>query len=209
MMPDGGEGLIRVVLVEDQELVRDAIARLLNWEGDIAVVATAADGREGLLAVRAHQPDVALLDIELPALDGLALAEAVRTESPRTVVAMLTTFGRPGYVQRALAAGARGFLLKEQPVARLAEDIRRLKDGAVVIDEDLAVAALASGANPLTEREREILGRVAEGSDVPGIAAVLHLSPGTVRNYLSTAIQKLGSSNRFEAVRRAREHGWL
>lgn len=203
------DGRITVVLVEDQELVRDAIARLLNFEPDMSVVATAANGPEGLAAVRAARPQVALLDIELPGWDGLTLAAAVRAESPDTVVAMLTTFGRPGYVQRALAAGARGFLLKEQPVARLAENIRRLRDGALVIDDELAVAALASGQNPLTEREREILVRVARGEDVAAMAAALHLSSGTVRNHLSTAIQKLGVSNRFEAARRAQESGWV
>lgn len=203
------DGRITVVLVEDQELVRDAIARLLNFEPDMSVVATAANGPEGLAAVRAARPQVALLDIELPGWDGLTLAAAVRAESPDTVVAMLTTFGRPGYVQRALAAGARGFLLKEQPVARLAENIRRLRDGALVIDDELAVAALASGQNPLTEREREILVRVVRGEDVAAMAAALHLSSGTVRNHLSTAIQKLGVSNRFEAARRAQESGWV
>lgn len=209
MEREGGRaGRITVVLVEDQELVRDAIARLLHFEPDLSVVATAASGADGLVAVRATRPNVALLDIELPVFDGLTLAAAVRSESPDTIVAMLTTFGRPGYVQRALAAGARGFLLKERPVDRLAQDIRRLVQGQLVIDDELAVAALASGPNPLTEREREVLGCVARGDDVAAMTCALHLSSGTVRNYLSTAIQKLGASNRFDAARRAKENGW-
>lgn len=201
--------VITVVLVEDQALVRDALTRLLNFEPDLHVVGAAADGRAGQALIRAAEPDVALLDVELPGMDGLQLAEAVRRDSPRTAVAMLTTFGRPGYVERALAAGARGFLLKEQPVAQLAANIRRLQAGAMVVDEELAVAALTSGSNPLTAREREILRRVGRGESVAAMAAALHLSAGTVRNYLSAAMQKLSAPTRWAAVHRAQEHGWL
>ncbi len=198
-----------MVVVEDQALVRDAISRLLNFEPDIRVVGAAADGVAGQALIHAAKPHIALLDVELPVMDGLRLAEAVRRDSPQTVVAMLTTFGRPGYVERALAAGAKGFLLKEHPVAHLADDIRRLQAGAVVVDQELAVAALVSGGNPLSARERDILRRVGQGEGVAAMAAALHLSVGTVRNYLSAAMQKLSASTRWDAARRAEECGWL
>ena len=200
---------ITVVLVEDQYLVRDALSRLLNLEEDIRVVGEAADGVAGIEAVRRLKPMVTLLDVEMPRLDGIQAMRTMRRDSPDTVLAVLTTFGRPGYLERALKAGARGFLLKEQPVARLAVQIRKLARGERVIDAELAQAVLLEGPNPLSQRERDVLRRAREGEGVAEMAAALFLSPGTVRNYLSLAMQKLGTANRAQAIREAERHGWL
>ncbi|MEV5127441.1 response regulator transcription factor [Streptomyces decoyicus] len=201
--------MIRVLLAEDQSMVREALAALLSLEADLEVVAQAARGDEVLPAARAHPVDVALLDIEMPGLSGLDAAAALRAELPGVKIVILTTFGRPGYLRRAMESGADAFLVKDAPAARLADAVRRVLRGERVIDPVLAAAALADGASPLTEREREVLRTAADGATNAEIAGALHLSQGTVRNYLSTAIQKTGARNRAEAVRTARDKGWL
>ncbi|MES9521279.1 response regulator transcription factor [Streptomyces capoamus] len=201
--------MIRVLLAEDQSMVREALAALLGLEDDIEVVAQVARGDEVLAAVGAHGVDVALLDIEMPGCTGIEAAARVRREFPAVKLVVLTTFGRPGYLRSAMEAGADAFLVKDAPAAQLAEAIRKVLAGERVIDPTLAAAALAEGANPLTEREREVLRAAADGSTNAELARTLHLSQGTVRNYLSTAIQKLAARNRAEAVRIARDKGWL
>ncbi|MGG2458527.1 response regulator [Streptomyces sp. RGM 3693] len=201
--------MIRLLLAEDQSMVREALAALLSLEDDLDVVAQAARGDEVLAQARAHEVDIALLDIEMPGLSGLDAAARLRAELPDVKVVILTTFGRPGYLRRAMEAGADAFLVKDAPAAELADAVRRVLRGERVIDPALAVAALADGASPLTEREREVLHAAADGSTNAEIAATLHLSQGTVRNYLSLAIQKTGARNRAEAVRTARDKGWL
>ncbi|MER7984351.1 response regulator transcription factor [Streptomyces noursei] len=201
--------MIRLLLAEDQSMVREALAALLSLEDDLEVVAQAARGDEVLAQARAHDVDVALLDIEMPGLSGLDAAARLRDELPGVKVVILTTFGRPGYLRRAMEAGADAFLVKDAPAARLADAVRRVLDGQRVIDPVLAAAALAEGASPLTDREREVLHAAADGATNAEIAAALHLSQGTVRNYLSLAIQKTGARNRAEAVRTARDKGWL
>ncbi|NEC52432.1 response regulator transcription factor [Actinospica acidiphila] len=201
--------MIRVLLAEDQAMVREALAALLGLEPDIEVVAQVARGDEVLAAARAHDVDVALLDIEMPGGTGIEAAAVLHGELPDLKLVVLTTFGRPGYLRGAMESGADAFLVKDAQAARLAEAIRRVLAGERVIDPALAAAALAEGANPLTDREREVLRAAADGSTNADLAATLHLSPGTVRNYLSTAIQKLAARNRTEAVRIARDKGWL
>ncbi|MBO0654875.1 response regulator transcription factor [Streptomyces triculaminicus] len=190
-------------------MVREALAALLGLEGDIDVVAQVARGDEVLAAARATPVDVALLDIEMPGMTGLDAAALLRRELPCLKVVILTTFGRPGYLRRAMESGADAFLVKDAPAAQLADAVRRVLRGERVIDPTLAAAALAEGANPLTDRERAVLAASADGSTNAELAASLHLSHGTVRNYLSTAIQKTGARNRAEAVRIARDKGWL
>lgn len=201
--------MIRVLLAEDQSMVREALAALLSLEDDLTVVAQAARGDEVVPAAREHAVDVALLDIEMPGLSGLDAAAALRAACPGVKIVILTTFGRPGYLRRAMESGADAFLVKDAPAARLAEAVRRVLRGERVIDPVLAAAALADGASPLTEREREVLRTAADGATNAEIADALHLSQGTVRNYLSLAIQKTGARNRAEAVRTARDKGWL
>ncbi|MEU2566139.1 response regulator transcription factor [Streptomyces althioticus] len=201
--------MIRVLLAEDQAMVREALAALLGLEPDLEVVAQVARGDEVLAAARAHDVDVALLDIEMPGATGIEAAAVLHRELPDLKLVVLTTFGRPGYLRGAMESGADAFLVKDAPAARLAEAIRRVLADERVIDPALAAAALAEGANPLTDREREVLRAAADGSTNADLAATLHLSPGTVRNYLSTAIQKLAARNRTEAVRIARDKGWL
>ncbi|MEU1037526.1 response regulator [Streptomyces sp. NPDC005551] len=200
---------IKVLLAEDQSMVREALAALLGLEPDIEVVAQVARGDEVSAGVRAHDVDVALLDIEMPGMTGIEAAARLHREFPALKLVVLTTFGRPGYLRSAMEAGADAFLVKDAPAAQLAEAIRKVLAGERVIDPVLAAAALAGGANPLTGREREVLRAAADGSTNAELAAALHLSQGTVRNYLSTAIQKLAVRNRAEAVRTAREKGWL
>lgn len=190
-------------------MVREALAALLGLEGDLEVVAQVARGDEVVEAARRSQPQVALLDIEMPGLSGLDAASALRAALPAVRIVILTTFGRPGYLRRAMEAGADAFLVKEAPAAELADAIRRVLTGERVIDPTLAAAALAEGANPLTEREREVLSASADGSTNAELARMLRLSQGTVRNYLSMAIQKTSARNRAEAVRVARDKGWL
>lgn len=191
-------------------MVREALAALLGLEGDIEVVAQVARGEDVVDAARAAGAEVALLDIEMPgAMTGLDAAAVLRTELPAVRVVIVTTFGRPGYLRRAMEAGADAFLVKDAPAAELAEAVRRVLRGEKVIDPALAAAALTEGADPLTARERDVLRAAAGGSLNADIARRLHLSEGTVRNYLSTAIQKTGARNRAEAVRIALERGWL
>ena len=191
-------------------MIREALATLLNLEPDIHVVGQVGRGDEVADAVTAlGGVDVALLDIEMPGIDGLAAAAELRRRHPGTKVVILTTFGRPGFLRRAMEAGAAAFMVKDAPAARLAEAVRRVLAGERVIDPDLAAAALADGVNPLTGRERDVLAASADGSVNAEIAEKLSLSEGTVRNYLSACIQKTGARNRAEAVRIAQEKGWL
>ncbi len=201
--------MIRVLLAEDQTMVREALAALLALEGDVEVVAAVGRGDEVLPAALAARPDAALLDIEMPGGDGLAAAAALSAQVPTCRVLILTTFGRPGYLRRAMESGAVGFLLKDAPAAQLASAIRRAMAGERVVDPALAMAALGEGANPLTDREREVLAIAGQGASVTEMADRLALSEGTVRNYLSVAIQKLGAHNRVEAARLAEQKGWL
>jgi two-component system response regulator DesR len=201
--------VIRVLLAEDQAMVREALAALLDLEGDIDVVAQVARGDEVVATAQAHEVEVALLDIEMPGLTGIEAAGLLRKVRPGVKIVVLTTFGRPGYLRRAMESGADAFLVKDAPASQLAEAIRRVLSGERVIDPTLAAAALAEGANPLTSRERDVLAAAADGSANAEIGARLHLSEGTVRNYLSATIQKTGARNRTEAVRIATEKGWL
>ncbi|MEU7068777.1 response regulator transcription factor [Streptomyces narbonensis] len=200
---------VRVLLAEDQGMMRGALALLLGMEPDIEVVAQVGRGDEIVDAVLLSRPDVALLDIELPGRSGLDAAAELRDEVPDCRVLILTTFGRPGYLRRAMEAGAAGFLVKDGPVEELAEAVRRVLRGETVIDPALAAAALGAGPNPLTGREREALAASVDGATIADIAARLHLSESTVRNYLSSAIGKTSTRNRMEAVRAARQQGWL
>ncbi len=200
---------VRVLLAEDQGMMRGALALLLGLEDDIEVVAQVAAGDEIVPAALAHRPDVALLDIELPGLSGLDAAAELRARTPDCRVLILTTFGRPGYLRRAMEAGAAGFLVKDGPVEELAGAIRRVLAGETVVDPALAAAALSAGPSPLTARECDVLRASADGATVADIAGVLHLSESTVRNYLSAAIGKTGTRNRTEALRAARGQGWL
>ncbi|MEU9199206.1 response regulator transcription factor [Streptomyces sp. NPDC048332] len=201
--------MIRLLLAEDQSMVREALAALLGLEPDIEVVAQVARGDDVLAAAREHDIDVALLDIEMPGMTGIEATADLRRELPGVKVVVVTTFGRPGYLRRAMESGADAFLVKDAPASQLAEAVRKVLAGERVIDPTLAAAALADGASPLTERERDVLRTAADGSTNAEIAGALHLSQGTVRNYLSTAIQKMAARNRAEAVRMAREKGWL
>jgi two-component system response regulator DesR len=201
--------MIRVLLAEDQGMMRGALALLLGLEEDIEVVAQVAAGDEIVPAALDARPDVALLDIELPGRSGLDAAADLRTRLPGCRVLILTTFGRPGYLRRAMEAGAAGFLVKDGPVEELAAAVRRVLAGETVIDPALAAAALSAGPNPLTPREIDVLGAAADGATVADIAVRVHLSESTVRNYLSAAIGKTGTRNRMEAMREARQQGWL
>ncbi len=201
--------MIRVLLAEDQAMVRGALVALLNLEGDIEVVAEAARGDEVVPVALLTQPAVALVDIEMPGGDGLSAAQALREHLPSCRVVILTTFGRSGYLRRAMESGAVGFLLKDAPATELAVAIRRVMEGSRVVDPELALAALSEGNNPLTVREREVLTASLSGASIADIAARLYLSEGTVRNHLSVAMQKLGARNRMEAARLAEHKGWL
>jgi two-component system, NarL family, response regulator DesR len=199
---------IRVLLAEDQSMVRGALAALLSLEPDIEVVSQVARGDEVVAAARTTTPDVALLDIEMPGMDGLTAAAELRAALPGCRVLIVTTFGRSGYLRRAMAAGASGFLLKDAPARDLAVAIRRASAGQRVVDPTLALEALSEG-DPLSERERDVLETAADLATITEIADRLSLSEGTVRNHLSSAIQKLGARNRAEAVRIAADKGWL
>ena len=200
---------IRVLLAEDQGMMRGALALLLGMEPDIEVVAQVSAGDAIVDAALTHRPDVALLDIELPGMSGLDAAAELRDQVPDCRVLILTTFGRPGYLRRAMEAGAAGFLVKDGPVEELAVAVRRVLTGETVIDPALAAAALSAGPNPLTARERDVLNASSDGATVADVSARLHLSESTVRNYLSSAIGKTGTRNRTEALREARQQGWL
>ena len=201
--------MIRVLLAEDQAMVRGALAALLALEGDIEIVAEVGRGDEVATVALATKPDVALLDIEMPGCDGIAAAAALHSKIPSCRVLILTTFGRPGYLRKAMESGVVGFLLKDAPSAQLATAIRRAMAGERVVDPILAMAALSEGNNPLTEREREVLAAATGGASISEIASTLSLSEGTVRNYLSVAIQKLNAHNRVEAAHIAEQKGWL
>jgi two-component system, NarL family, response regulator DesR len=201
--------VIRVLLAEDQAMVRGALAGLLSLESDIEVVAQVARGDEVVASAKDRAPDVALLDIEMPGMDGLDAAAALARELPSCKILMLTTFGRPGYLRRAMEQGAAGFLLKDAPAEELARAIRAAVRGERVVDPGLAAAALSEGSSPLTPREHDVLAAAREHATVADIASALYLSPGTVRNYLSSAIGKVGARNRGEAIRAAEEKGWL
>jgi two-component system response regulator DesR len=201
--------VIRLLLADDQSLVRGALAALLNLEDDLEVVAEVGRGDEVVPAASRVTPDVALLDIEMPGLDGLAAAGALASACPEVRVLILTTFGRPGYLRRAMEAGALGFVVKDAPAAQLADAVRRTARGERVVDPALAAATLAGGASPLTGRERDVLVACRDGAAVAEVSKRLFLSEGTVRNYLSSAIGKTGTRNRVEAVRAAEAKGWL
>jgi two-component system response regulator DesR len=200
--------MIRVVIAEDQSMVLGALAALLDIERDIEVVGQARDGAEALELVRRTKPDIVLTDIEMPRLTGLELAQRIRDERLRPRVVILTTFARPGYLRRALDAGASGYLLKDSPSDKLADAIRRVNAGARAVDPELAAEAWGE-SDPLTDRERQVLRLAGDGRSGPEIAAELDLSEGTVRNYLSEAINKVGGRNRVDAARIARAKGWL
>jgi two-component system response regulator DesR len=201
--------MIRVLIAEDQAMIRAALASLLALEDDIEVVAQVERGDEVVDAVRRSSPDIALLDIEMPGLDGISVAGVIARELPGTRSLILTTFGRPGYLRRALSEGAAGFLHKDAPAEELAAAIRTVAAGGTAVDSTLAAAAIREGDSPLTPREHEVLAASAGNDTAADIAAALYLSEGTVRNYLSTAIRKLGARNRREAVEIAEQKGWL
>jgi two-component system, NarL family, response regulator DesR len=197
------------MIAEDQTMVRQALVALLELEPDIEVVAQAGDGDEALAMAGKHNPHVAVLDIEMPGPNGIEVAAQLSRSGFDGKVIIITTFDRPGYLRAAMTAGASGFLLKDAPAADLAAAIRRVAAGERVVDPSLAAAALAQGDSPLTDREAEVLAAAASHDAVADVAARLHLSPGTVRNHLSAAIQKLGARNRAEAVQMAQRKGWL
>jgi two-component system, NarL family, response regulator DesR len=200
---------VRLLLAEDQVMIREALAALLSFEGEFEVVAQVGRGDEVVRAAETTRPDVAVLDIEMPGLDGLAAAAELNKRLPQVKIVILTTFGRPGFLRRAMESGVSAFLVKDSPADKLTQAIRRVLAGERVIDPDLAAAALADGVNPLTPRERDVLEASADGRTIAQIARQLYLSEGTVRNYLSAGIQKTGARNRAEALKNASERGWL
>ena len=201
--------MIRLLLADDQALVRGALAALLDLESDLEVVAEVSRGDEVVAAAVTHDVDVALLDVEMPGIDGIAATAALRSARPSCRVLIVTTFGRPGYLRRAVEAGASGFVVKDTPARQLAEAVRRVHAGLRVLDPALAEESLVTGASPLTARETEVLRAARGGGTVADVAAVLHLSEGTVRNHLSAAIGKTGARNRVEAVTLAETRGWF
>ena len=200
---------IRVVLADDESLTRGAVGALLGLESDLVIVGEAGTGDEAVDAVREHRPDVAVLDVEMPGRDGAEVAQWVAANEPGTRCIILTRHARPGVLRRALAAGAAGFVTKSAPATVLADVIRRVHRGGRYVDPDLAMTALMTEDCPLTDRELDVLRQVDPSSTAAEIAERVHLSPGTVRNYLSSAMHKLGARNRSDAVARARDHGWL
>ncbi|WP_022917817.1 response regulator transcription factor [Ruania albidiflava] len=201
--------MIRVLLADDQSLVRGAVAALLGLEEDIEVAGEAGSGAEVLDLLRSAEVDVALVDVEMPGMDGIALTAAIKADHPGVRVLIVTTFGRPGYLRRALRAGADGFVVKDTPARRLADAVRRVHAGLRVVDPVLAAEGLVAGESPLTARETDVLREAAAGGTVADLARALHLSEGTVRNHLSAAIGKTGARTRAEAARLAQENGWL
>jgi two-component system, NarL family, response regulator DesR len=200
---------IRVMLAEDQTMLRGALSALLELEPDISVIGQASNGREAARLVREFEPDIVVTDIEMPEMTGLELATFLKDAESKAKVIILTTFARPGYLRRALEAGARGYLLKDRPASELAESIRRVHSGLRAVDPALAAEAWSADEDPLSDRERQILQRAGDGRSSAEIASELRLSEGTVRNYLSEAITKLGAANRVDAARIARSRGWL
>ena len=201
--------MIRILLADDENLIRDALATLLSLEDDLEVVVQAASGTEALAAARKHLPDVAVLDLQMPGLDGIEVSQALASEVPACGVVMVTSHGRPGYLKRALEAGVRAFLPKTVSSRVLADVVRQVHGGGRYVDPELAAEAIAAGAIPLTPREADVLELAAGGAPVEEIATRASLAPGTVRNYLSSAAAKLGATNRHEAVHLARRHGWI
>ena len=201
--------MIRILLADDENLIRDALATLLSLEDDLEVVVQAASGTEALAAARKHAPDVAVLDLQMPGLDGIEVAQALATEVPGCGVVMVTSHGRPGYLKRALEAGVRAFLPKTVSSRVLSDVVRQVQAGGRYVDPELAAEAIAAGSSPLTPREADVLELAAGGAPVEEIATRASLAPGTVRNYLSSAAAKLGATNRHEAVHLARRHGWI
>ncbi|MDQ1172247.1 two-component system response regulator DesR [Microbacterium testaceum] len=201
--------MIRLLIADDQALVRGALAALLGLEGDIEVVAQVGRGDEVVEAARTSEATVALLDIEMPGIDGIAAAAQLRAEVPGCRALIVTTFGRPGYLARAMQAGASGFVVKDTPATELADAVRRVSQGLRVVDPQLAAESLAQGDSPLTERETDVLAAARDGGTIADIARTVHLSEGTVKNHLSSAIGKTGGRNRADAVRVAVERGWL
>lgn len=200
---------IRLLLADDQALVRGALATLLDLEPDMTVVAEVGRGDEVVAAARESRPDVALLDVEMPGIDGIEATRELRAVMPEVKVVIVTTFGRPGFLRRALVAGANGFVVKDTPARQLADAVRRVHSGLRVVDPTLAADSLAVGESPLTARETEVLRAARDGGSVNDIAGAVFLSEGTVRNHLSAAIGKTGARNRADAVRIAEENGWL
>lgn len=200
---------IRLVIVDDQAMLRGALAALLELEADLTVVGVAGDGDEAVRVVSDAVPDVCLMDIQMPGMDGIAATQAVRAANPATRVLIVTTFARPGYLRSALDAGASGFVVKDAPAEQLADAVRRVHVGLRVVDPALAEASLFDGANPLSERERQVLRLAADGRSAAAIAVEVFLSAGTVRNNLSAAIGKVGAANRAQAVRIAQDKGWI
>jgi two-component system response regulator DesR len=200
---------IRLLLADDQALVRGALATLLDLEPDMTVVAEVGRGDEVVAAARESRPDVALLDVEMPGADGIEATRELRAAMPEVKVVIVTTFGRPGFLRRALVAGANGFVVKDTPARQLADAVRRVHSGLRVVDPNLAADSLAVGESPLTARETEVLRAARDGGSVTDIAGAVFLSEGTVRNHLSAAIGKTGARNRGDAVRIAEENGWL
>lgn len=208
-MDHAGCGVIRVLLADDQAMVRGALATVLDLEPDIEVVSQVGSGDDVLASARAHAPDVALLDVQMPGKDGLSAAAELHAALPACRIIVCTTFGRPGYLARAMAAGASGFVVKDSPPEQLVDAVRRVHNGLRVVDPALAAESLANGASPLTAREHEVLRAASDGGTVADVARRLHLSEGTVRNHLSAAIGKTGARTRAEAIRLAEENGWL
>ncbi len=203
------QATIRLLLADDQAMVRGALAALLGLEPDLEVVAEVGRGDEVVAAAQASQAQVALVDVEMPGLDGLAATQLLRQALPECRVLIVTTFGRPGYLRRAMEAGAAGFVVKDTPARQLADAVRRVHQGLRVVDPALAAETLTAGASPLTSRETEVLAAARDGGTVADLAHKLHLSSGTVRNHLSAAIGKTGARTRAEAVRLAEDNGWL
>lgn len=201
--------MIRLVMAEDEQLMREAVVSLLNLESDLQIVGTASDGTGAIEKLRAHRPDIALLDLEMPVLDGVQVAERMAVEDPSLRCIILTRHARPGVLRRALSAGVAGFVSKTVPAATLAQIIRRVHRGGRYVDPELAITALDTQDNPLTARELQVLRHVHPAATATDIARAVHLSSGTVRNYLSSAMHKLGVHTRLQAVEHARDHGWL
>lgn len=205
----GEAGGIRLLIADDQALVRGALGALLDLEPDLAVVGMASDGAEALRLAEELRPDVCLMDVQMPGMDGVEATRRIREASPGTRILVVTTFARPGYLRSALDAGASGFIVKDTPAEQLAEAVRRVHSGLHVLDPALAADSLFDGANPLSDRERQVLRLAADGRPAAAIAAEVFLSAGTVRNHLSAAIGKTGAANRAQAVRIALDKGWI
>ena len=200
---------IKILLADDQQLVRDALGALLSLQADIEVAGSCGRGDQVLDLARQTQPDIVLLDIDMPGMDGISVAQQLKEQRFPCRSLIVTTFGRPGYLARALEAGASGFVVKDTPASQLAEAIRKIHAGLRVVDPQLAAESFAVGPSPLTDREKQVLQAAKDGASIVTLAAQLHLSQGTVRNHLSSSIAKLNAENRYDAAHRAEENGWL